>query len=241
MSKQSKESSISSFLDKQWSDHPAIEWVLNNKQTLLWIALGLFVGLIFTYRVLMNRTINSEADFFRAQTAFVHFQETAINPKEGASNSLNELESLMKVHPELHGKYDASLAQTLLIKDQIPQAEKYAQATFKRTQNDFIGNYHEFAATSLLIGNGKYQEALIQAQNLKEKMNSESSNLGTTLYFFNLIRLAVLHQQAGNDQEEKQLWEEVKNISTQADVSALLNLFIEGQADFSSYMQKRQG
>lgn len=241
MSKQSKQQpTISSFLDSHWSNHPAVEWALNNKQTLLWAALGIFAGLILTYRVLMNRSINAEGDFFRAQTAFVNFQEAAIKSKSEAAATLKELESIMKTHPELHGKYDAPLAQTLLIEDQIPLAEKYAQATFKRTKNDFIDNYHEFAATSLLIGNGNYQEALVQAQNLKEKMNAESSKTENTLYFFNLIRLAVLHQQIGNNQEEKQLWEEVKTLSAQTDLSGLLNLFTEGQADFSSYLQKRQ-
>lgn len=244
MNKQTKPSSLPTYLEYQWTDHPWVEWVINNKQNVLWIIIGLFAILILSYRILMNRSMNEEGDFFRAQTDFSQFQEAALNSKNQLADStaFEDLEALMYRYPELHGKYDASLAQTLLIEEQMPKAQAYAQATFRRTQHEAISHFHDYAAASLLIGEGKYQDALQQSHQLKEKMGADS--LGTmeeTLYFFNLIRLALLSQQLGDGHAEKQLWEEIENKSRQsASVGAALNVFKAGHATMNQYIDQRK-
>lgn len=241
MSKETKTSSITSFIDNHWTDHPVVEWISSNKQSILWIIVGLFAVLILAYRILMNQTLNAETDFFRAQTDFTKFQEGATNSANrlADASALSNLEALMKSYPELHGKYDGPLAQTLLIENQLPQAEAYAQATFKRTANDSIALYHEFAATSLLIGQQKYQDALEKAQALNTKLNAEVGRPQDTLYFFNLIRLALLNQQLGFVKEEKQLWENLKNNQQKESAAAAFNLFRTGQATLNQYIEKR--
>lgn len=243
MSKQTKPTAIPSFIDYHWTDHPAVEWISNNKQTILWIIIGLFAVLILAYRVMMTRTLNAEGDYFRAQTDFNQFQEAALTAKNavGDSAALNELDGFMASYPELHAKYDGPLAQTLIIEEQMPKALPLAQATFKRTANDSINLYQDYAASSLLIGEGKYQEALQQSKLLKDKLNQQPADtLDKTLYFFNLIRLAVLNQQLGLEQEEKQAWNEVQNSAYRTDAMQSINLFKIGNADLNKYIEKRQ-
>lgn len=244
MNKQTKPSSLPSYFEYHWTNHPWVEWVINNKQNVLWIILGLFAVLILSYRILMNRSMNAETDFFRAQTDFSQFQEAARNSKNKLADSaaFDDLEAVMKQHPELHGKYDAPLAQTLLIEEQMPKAQAYAQATFQRTDLDAIGHFHDYAAASLLIGEGKYQEALQQAQQLKEKMGTETlETMEETLYFFNLVRLALLNQQLGNGKAEKQLWEEIQNRSNQSpSMGSALSVFSAGHATMNQYIEQRK-
>ncbi len=241
MSKVTKTTSITSFIDTHWTDHPAVEWISNNKQSILWIIVGLFAVLILSYRILMTRTMNAETDFFRSQTDFTKFQDAALNSNNHLIDaaSLSNLEVLMKSYPELHEKYDGPLAQTLLIEEQLPQAEAYAKTTFKRTANDSIDLYHDYAATSLLIGNKQYPEALTRAQELNSRMSLETRRPQDTLYFFNLIRLAFLNQQLGFAREEKQLWENLKNFQPQASSAEVFNLFKIGQATLNQYIEMR--
>jgi hypothetical protein len=240
MSKETKTPTVISFMDAHWTDHPAVDWISNNKQTILWIIVGLFAVLILSYRILMNHNLNAEADFFRAQTDFAKFQDAAQNSNDQLSQagSLSNLESLMKSHPELHQKFDGPLAQTLLIEGQIPPAEAYAQATFKRTANDSISLYHDFAATSLVIGKKDYQQALTQAQNLNAKIKADDKHQQNVLYFFNLVRLALLNQQLNMAKDEKLSWENLKNGQLNLD-SKVFNLFKIGQATLNEYIEMR--
>lgn len=241
MGKQSKISQAPPTLNfgNQWIDHPWVEWLSNNKQIILWALGALFAFVIIAYRILTYNSTNAEADFFTAQTDFTQFQESAAKPAADAKD-LRDLETLMARHPELHGKYDAQIAQTLLIEGQLPEANTYAQATFKRTADDSIGLYHEFAATSLLIQAGKYPEALAQSQALKEKMDASVPNpYEDVLYVYNAIRLGLLNQQQGLAKESKQVWDELRAQALKSETAlAALQLFRSGQASFDQFVEK---
>ena len=243
MSKQSKQPSVPPFIESEWSDHPLAEWISNNKQFILWSLAGLFAVLIIAARVLMHSNSNAESDYFKAQIDFNEFQQAAADSsnKFADSNSLKDLETILNRYPELHAKYDAAIAQTLIIENEISKAEPFAKATFQRTKDDSIKNYHEYAATSLLIGTQEYQKALTNTLQLQEVLQNEvQKGQENTLYLFNLIRLAMLHQQLDNKQEEAKIWSELQQLASQPHVINLLNLFTQGNATFNQYIQKRK-
>lgn len=243
MSKQSKQSSTPPFSENHWSDHPAAEWISDNKQLILWTLAAIFALLIILARLLMGRNAHAESDYFKAQTDFTQFQADALNPaiQIADSKSLNDLESIMNQYPELHAKYDGPIAQTLIIENQIAKAEPFAKATFQRTKNDHIKNYHEFAKTSLLVGEGEYQKALENAEQLQETLKADlQKNRVSTLYIFNLLRLAMLHQQLGNTKQETQIWEEFQLLAPQTDAAKLLEIFSIGNANLNQFIQKRK-
>lgn len=241
MSKETKVSPINSFIETNWADHPAVEWVLNNKQIILWIIAGLFAALVIAYRILMHNSFNAEADFFKAQADFNKFEEAALHSNNHLADAaaLNSLKELMKSHQELHAKYDGALAQTLLLEGQLPESESFAQATFKRTSNDSIQAYHDYAAASLLIGKQQFQEALSESKKLNIKLNAETGFPYETLYFFNLIRQAVLNQQLGFDKEEIQFWKEARKYLQEKGNPEIINLFRHGQANLNQYIEAR--
>lgn len=245
MSKQSISASTRQIrFTEDLADHPIIQWIMTNKRYLLFGFLGLFLLLIVSYRLISSTTLKAEEDFFRVQMTFNAFQEKAIHSKESSESliDLNQLISLMDLHPELHAKYDGLIAQSLLIENLESKARPFAEQSFIRTKGENLDFYHEYAKTTLLIGAARYEEALTQTKQLKENLAQiETGNsFGETLYAFNLIRLATLYQQLGQSEQELQTWNEVEQYRpNQETLMALHQLFSE-PSSLEHYIKERR-
>lgn len=245
MSKQSNSSTAlkQNPFTSDWTEHPLIEWVSANRQTILFGLLALFALIIISYRWIASRTLKAETDFFQAQVDFSHFQEKTLKPAEWSSSQedLNRLDSLMTSHPELHAKYDGAIAQSLLIQNQPSQAKSYAEATFERTAQDEINPYHAYSQTSLLIGEGQFEQALQQTLQLKEKLDQAAIAKSDPLYLVNLIRMAMLYQQLNQPEQERQAWNELQQYSATLDALNVVNqIFKEGNASLQPYIEERK-
>ncbi len=144
-------------------------------------------------------------------------------------------------HPEIKPKYQGALAQTLLIEQQTPQAQKYADDIFKRTQPEHLQLYQDYSRTSLLIAEGHYADALPQAVQLKTKMDQSNADNHSFLYVYNLIRLALLYQQNNQPALELKAWEELQTQTLRLEsVLAVSQIFKVGQASLNDYIEERQ-
>lgn len=240
----SKQSTTSSSLDSEfsdgWMDHPFIDWLTANKQILLWGLVGLFAALLISYRYLSVSNLNAESDFMQAEITFQQIQQ-GTDPAATASR-LQELTTLMARHPELHAKYDGSLAQMLLIQGQIPEAKALAQSTFKRVRPDQLAPYEEYAKTSLLIGEGLYAEALQHSLQLQTQLQEQPATASVTLPIYNLVRLAFLYQQLGQKHEELATWDALMQ-QTEDQVQTVLTtyqLFQIGHTSLGHYIAERK-
>lgn len=223
--------------DQDWMSHPIVEWLSSHKKLLLGSFFAVLIVLIVTYRLLAIRTLNAETDFFQAQTLFTKFQQAEV-PSQDASSELKQLDVLMQRYPELKPKYEGSLAQTLLISGQASQARTFADDIFQRTESDRLQPYQYYSHISLLIAAGNYSEALQKSEQLKLALEKSTEDL-SFLYFFNLIRLAMLYQEAGEGEKEWKTWEQVmqpkyENLRTAA--NQVLQL---GQASLNQYIEER--
>lgn len=228
--------------DEDWTSHPAIDWLLAHKSIFLWVFFGLIALLILSSRLIAWRTLDAEKDFFQAQTAFARFEQDAtLAETTNASTDLEQLEAIMQRHPELKPKYEGSLAQILLVTGKIPQAKIFINDIFKRTEPDHLKLYQDYTEASLLIGLGNYADALISAKQLKENLDSQGSDTNSVLYGFNLVRLALLYQQAGKSQEELKIWEDLQNQSqTIKGLLTVAQAFQIGNASLSQYAEARK-
>lgn len=245
MSKTPQNPSINKLnFNDDWTSNPAVEWISLHKQTILWIFGALLALIVIAFRFVVMHTENSESDFFRAQTAFAEFQQEAIQPTDQAeaTASLEELDAIMKRHPELKPKYEGPLAQTLLISGQATPAAPYAEDIFNRTKPDHLKLYQDYSKASLLIAQGKTGEALAQAQQLKEAIEQDTNKAAdSNLYLFNLIRLAMLHQQLGHKEDELKMWDEIQKFSPQSESLAFTNqAFMIGSATLAQYIDERK-
>lgn len=245
MTKSSTPSSLKNInFNEDWSSHPAIEWLSAHKRTLLWIFFALIALIVIASRFIYTHNVNAESDFFQAQTAFTQFQKAALtSPTEtsSAATDLQQLIAIMQRHPELKPKYEGSLAQTLLVGGEVPQAQSFIEDIFKRTQPDHLKLYQDYTQTSLLISEGRYAEALLQTQQLKSVLDPLNEGTNSILYVFNLIRLAMLYQQTGQPEQELKTWEELQNQPQRLEAVLAANQILKiGQASLNEYIEERK-
>lgn len=234
-------SKFSEAYDHDGETHPMLEWFSTNKKFLLWGFLGLLILLFTVHRLVAVKTVNAEKDFFHAQTIFTKLQKEAFS---SASNAVladtDQLEVIMKRHPEIKPKYDGFLAETLLMTGNVAQSEKLAEDVFERVQLEDLQFYKEFSRISFLIGNRQYAEALQPTEQLKLALD-QLEKTRPVLYTFNLIRLALLYQQLGQIQEEMSAWNELQlQIASSEAFSEINHLFKVGQASLNQYIEERK-
>ncbi|MBS4169071.1 hypothetical protein [Parachlamydia sp. AcF125] len=185
-------------------------WLEFYGKYLIGMAAILFFFLILLSRFIFNDEKKAEADYFKAANAFHTFElpPTEANTK-GQMEALETLKTLLTKRPELHAAYDGMIAQTLINRGFIQDAQPFAESALLRTKKTDLSLYAQFAQTTLSLCNKKYEQALNETQALSKQMEEQAdkSRLGETLVAFNLLRLAMLYQQTGALQEEQKAWE----------------------------------
>lgn len=203
------------FLDS-FEEGRLAEWLSSQGKNITYGLIALIAVLIIFYRFSTSHTSKQEQDYIQAAQDFTLF--TNSHASDAASTeALQRLTAVMSSHPELHAAYDGTIAQTLLDKDKVSEAKPFALSTLARTRSDELPFYADFAATTLLIGEQQYQQALDKAQALQQQMIEELNkqtdderSFGTELFAINLFRIGMLQQQLGNHAAEARTWKEWK-------------------------------
>jgi len=181
-------------------------------KNVVFIALSVCVCLTALSIKLRERKKQSETDYVAATGAFDRWEQVIEKDHEG----LKQLTGLIKKHPELSPKYDARLAQHFIAAEESEQAQVFGSKVLERTQQPY---FQDYALASLLISERNYSEALAAALDLKEKFLNDSSfwekstgikSFGSSLFAFNLLRIATLYQEIGMKVKEKEAWSELK-------------------------------
>lgn len=232
-----------SFFDS-FEDSSFFEWLSKNGKNAVYLLVGLIALLIIVYRLSSTHTIQAEKDYMQAAADFALFQKPAANGSTAANEALQSLNSIMAAHSELHAAYDGAIAQTLLNRGQPAEAKPFAQRVLNRTKSDELPYYSDFASTTLLIAEQQYAQALEKAIKLQSMMSEQidrtaaepERSFGDILFAFNLLRVAMLHQQLGNKDLELQAWQKWKQYAG-LDKAAKENLKVNPQA-FRSLIQQ---
>lgn len=235
------------------NDNGVVQWISQNGKQLLYIILGLIAFALLISRF-FGSSSSSTADYLAAESAYTKFTQES-DPK-ARDTAFEQLNALLKKHPELLPKYEGGLAQTLLLRGDLPSAVTFAQGIMHRTAADHLELFNHYSKTTLLIADNKWETALSQAQDLKaqlESLQKESSDAKIaadeqTLYLFNLIRIAMLHQALKQTHEEIKTWQAFKEVPVSKTApfpvdSALYEQVVsqlgEGEANLLSYIDTR--
>lgn len=187
-----------------------IDWMLTHRLIMGALAICLFTLVFGAGQFFGVFGRDERADFVAAELTYKKWT--------GSKESLAKLEKLIKVHPELHAKYDGAIAQKLLSSSESGLAASYASSALQRT-GGFSPYFESFAKTSLLIGEGKLIEALASAKMLKHDLDidehfwetkSDVIRHGALLYGYNLVRIATLEKVAGTAEGELLAWSDLK-------------------------------
>jgi len=222
-------------ISDELSENPFVDWLSANKGSILVGLAVVLTLLLFASRFISSRNLNAEADFLQSQVLLTEFQNRGAEMTE--SDSLPRLEDILSRHPDLHAKYDGLIAQELIIDREPAKARPFAEQSFQRTSQDGIDAYQDFAKTSLLVSEERYDQALIDTQQLKARMDQDTThNFGNILYMANLVRLAVLYQATNKPAEEIAAWKAVEDyLKNNGDFA----LFGEGQFTLNDYIKER--
>jgi hypothetical protein len=181
-----------------------VDWIGKNGSKLIGAFFLLVVLFIAVFRWGVSSTGKSEGSFINASHYFSNF-EKAIEENRGDEmhHALTALLSTMKEQPSLQAKYDGIMAQLLLATNEVEQALPLAKDTLKRTAADRLEDYRSYSETTLLMGQGKMEEALARAKGLQEKLLQGEKKEESLLIEYNLLRLAALEGQLGHKEEER--------------------------------------
>lgn len=230
-----------------WEERPVIQGLLKyGLPALLAVATGVLL-LLLLYRFNWGSG-KAEQDYMLADNLFQKL-ELESNLTSGDSATLAQLSTILKQHPELHGKYDGLMAQVLLVHGEIEPASAYANAALLRTRSEDAPYYTDFAETTLIIAKQQYDEALQRSLALQQRMRDRATqaanqrSFGDTFYAFNLMRIAMLQQALGLKEDERSTWKEWRYfVTTSRDLflKEALETFEEGQVSLLSYVTARE-
>ncbi len=208
-----------------------IELFLFRKKELL---LGGTAVLMFAFALIAYATSGPSAEtYLRAEVAYSAWLS---EPKDEAKYTA--MEAAFHKAPALKKKYEPAIAQKLLSLGRTEEALKIARGILARSQG--VAPLHAaFAAGSLLIEQGAYQQALEHAVALKEQMKGPQHPI---LYAQLLIRIATLQQELKNQPGERAAWEEFRAYaeSTPGALDPVLGSFAEKQVGLMHYIAERQ-
>lgn len=191
-----------------------IDWISDHSRTVLISLASLLILLFALYQVTGKFSGHRRSDFIEAQSAYSRW----VAAKIGNDELFKKLERPLKRSPELQTKFGALIAQHFLTINDPKNAEAFAKQSWKRTSNLLSPYYTEFSKTSLLVSQGKLQEALMAARGLKARMAEDTAFLesrdkmirsGGLLYAYNLIRIAALEKEVGSSAGELAAWDEL--------------------------------
>lgn len=227
-----------------WDEVPMIDNLLQYRKQLLIGALVVAALILGIYKYTSTRNQEAAVDYLNADRLFSSFIDNSIDA-ESNQRDLKQLEQILARYPNLHAKYDGQIAQTLINRSQIDEALPFATLAIARTNAENKPYYSDYSATTLVIGEKKYAEALQQALALQKEIASpraDETHVGDTLLAFNLLRIAMLQQQLGLKSEERATWLDLQQRAGNSKrFAGQLEHFHEGKVSLADYIAARAG
>lgn len=250
--KKTHETSASQLTDlelaRELGENRFVQWISQHGVTAVLSIVAALLVLGIGYRLISGGSAKAEADYINAENDFVVFKRGTKDTATAMSQdeAFKKLDLLIKAHPDLNAKYDGLIAQLLINRDQLDQAQVFVDRTLARTSGDHLPFYADYAETSLLISKQQYQDALLKALQLKQQMvdsraadkQAAKKEFGDTLFAFNLLRIAILEQQVGTPSDELKAWQTLKGSAKE--FKLLQDHFAEGKVSLSNYIEARE-
>lgn len=217
-------------------DNRPVAWISKNSRYILGLLAAAIVLIILIFRWSALNVSKAEDAYTRAQNAFNAWQKSLGSEEKGGNADFLALSNYLETYPNLQAKYDGTIAQTLLALGEEAKALPFARRTLQRVQLDKLPLYRDFSENTLLIGEGKVEQALEKSQQLQNKMDEEKSS--PLLAEFNLLRTGMLDKALGNREGELALWHLWQNDFLKK--SALNSSVNFGKITIAQYIQERE-
>ena len=210
-----------------------LNFLLDTKKQLL-ITLPVTLCLGGALFLLGAKKKNFEKDFAQAKTLFLEWEKA----ENAESSELVNLKKVINKHPELRSVYDNMIIQRQLSLGNIDS--ELIEKAFDR--GHFSSElYEDFAKNSVLIAEGNYEKALANAIELKGAIPENTTHHGVYLQAFNLLRIAMLHQELGHGVKELVAWDTLRSFALKNnEFHSLLSHFTDRGITLEDYISYRQ-
>lgn len=167
--------------------NPFIAWILRHWSTLLvaFILIGVF---FYRYSFVKKK---SDQDLLLQESIYSKWEQNPTNEEY-----FQELKALLQRNHDLHHSYDGLIAQKLLEMKKIEELPSFSKLPVEKLHK-ISADYAEFVKISLLITQEKWQEALVKAYDLNERLDEISY-----LKFCNLLRISLLEKSLNHSNRE---------------------------------------
>ncbi|MFT4551973.1 MAG: tetratricopeptide (TPR) repeat protein [Chlamydiales bacterium] len=190
------------------------DFFVRYSKAILYSIVAVMLVLLLVYRIVSSSHTNAERDYLSAEADYSRLYSSQDQGEEFLSN----LQDILNRRVELHPKYDGLIAQALLKRGDLTLAKEFATLALKRVGQDFRAYYGDYSENTLLIYEGKFEEALERAKTLKTALlkspqiystDEVEKYYGEALFAYNLLRIAMLEQEVGRPEAEREAWEEL--------------------------------
>lgn len=190
------------------------DFFVRHSRTILYSIVAVMLVLLLVYRIVSSSHANAERDYLSAEADYSRLYSSQGQGDEYLSN----LQDILNRRVELHSKYDGLIAQALLKRGDVTTAKEFATMALQRVNKDFRAYYGDYSENTLLIYEGNFGEALERAKTLKTALlkspqiystGEAEKYYGEALFAYNLLRIAMLEQEAGSSESEREAWEEL--------------------------------
>lgn len=201
-------------------ENQVLNWLQNNGQNVAYFFAGLLGAIVLGYWFFSHRTAKIEQEYYIAENAVVKMQlpQVTEQDKVAATQAYDKLKTIVNGNRDLQAKYDGIIAETLLQQGNVQEALPFAERNLERVKVDNLPFYQDFARNTLLISQAQYDQALKQSIQLQTQMQAQAKEaddqniprtFGDSLYAMNMIRIAMLQQQAGLKADELKTWDQI--------------------------------
>jgi hypothetical protein len=226
-------------LSERINDHPAIEWAAENRNNLIWILVFTLALGIFAYRTVSSWSQQTGQNYLSAESAYLEMRSTT---GERSNQAADKLTTLIQQQPDLQAKYDGLLSQFLLIRGNNAEATSLAQRALSRTAEENSPYFQQYAHATLQIAAGDYAGALTESLKLQELIVANSDITHSTLLPTNLLRIAMLQQKLGLD-DEINSWQQFKDLASEQGKAVhfekVADIYREGDINLDVYIAHR--
>lgn len=192
---------------------PILIYILENRKNLAYSCFFAFLILLSVIKALGYYRQNRNQELVEIQKTYQEFSSQSLNSSQKKGH-LEKLEKLLDSHDELKGKYDALIAQSLLLSQVPEKADIFLSRALKRIKSSHYPYHAKYAQISLLLTKSEWNQALQETLKLQDALKDEKvkdpSNFSYLIYTFNLMRVAFLYQKLKQKEEESIAWQELK-------------------------------
>ena len=154
-----------------------------------------------------------------------------------STEKYNDLVSVMKAVPDYSIMLEGDVAQCLL-HENAPSVRVFGDKVLSRAA-DTTSCYVEFSKASILLSEGRYDEAYVSSIELKKRMEAEGMDM-LKIYPYLLFRISLITKHLDSPVKELEAWTDFETYINEKETSFISEMENDNQFKIIDYISQRK-